>query len=102
MLGPVRKTAVERSSEEELRRCLCSTEFSKVLPAVCLATSMAWAAESPFIGGWKLNPQKSRMPDEMKIESMGSNKYTFNFDGTPEIIWRMAPINRASREPRWR
>ena len=51
----------------------------KILPAVCLATGMAWAAESPFIGEWKLNPSKSRMPDEMKVESEGGNKYAFDF-----------------------
>jgi hypothetical protein len=51
-----------------------------------LATSMAWAAESPFIGEWKLDPSKSRMPDEMKVESKGSNKYSFDFGGGAETI----------------
>jgi len=48
--------------------------------------AVAAAAQNHFIGEWKLNPQKSRMPDEMKIESKGGNTYSFNFDGTPEII----------------
>ncbi len=60
--------------------------FVKILPAVCLATGMAWAAESPFIGEWKLDPSKSRMPDEMKVESQGGNKYVFNFEGSAEPI----------------
>jgi len=58
----------------------------KILPAVCLATSMAWAAESPFIGEWKLDSSKSRMPDEMKVQSKGGNKYAFDFGGGAETI----------------
>ena len=58
----------------------------KILPAVCLATAMAWAAESPFIGDWKLDPSKTRMPDEMKVESKGDNKYAFDFGGGAETI----------------
>jgi hypothetical protein len=58
----------------------------KILPAVCLATCMAWAAESPFIGDWKLDPSKTRMPDEMKVESKGGNKYAFDFGGGAETI----------------
>lgn len=54
--------------------------------ALGLATSMAWAAESPFIGEWKLDPSKSRMPDEMKVESKGGNKYAFDFGGGAETI----------------
>jgi len=51
-----------------------------------MAAGVMAAAQNPFIGEWKLNPLKSRMPDEMKIESKGGNTYSFNFDGTPEII----------------
>ncbi len=58
----------------------------KILPAVCLATSMAWATESPFIGEWKLDPSKTRMPDEMKVVSQGANKYVFDFGGAAETI----------------
>jgi len=47
---------------------------------------MAWAAESPFIGEWKLDPTKSRMPDEMKVQSKGGNKYAFDFGGGTETI----------------
>jgi hypothetical protein len=50
----------------------------KILPAVCLATGMAWAAESPFIGEWKLDPAKSRLPEYMKVKSEGGNKYVFD------------------------
>jgi hypothetical protein len=57
-----------------------------ILPAVCLATGMAWGAESPFIGEWKFDSSKSRMPDEMKVHSKGDNKYAFDFGGGPETI----------------
>jgi hypothetical protein len=58
----------------------------EILPAVCLATSMASATESPFIGAWKLDPSQTRMPDEMKVQSQGANKYAFDFGGGAEMI----------------
>ena len=58
----------------------------KLLVVAGMAVGMAWAAENPFIGEWKLDPSMTRMPDEMKIESKGGNTYSFNFAGTPETI----------------
>jgi hypothetical protein len=58
----------------------------EILPAVCLATGIAWAAESPFIGEWKLDSSKSRTPDEMKVQNKGGNKYEFDFGGGAETI----------------
>jgi hypothetical protein len=58
----------------------------RLLVFASLAVGMAWAAENPFIGEWKLNPSKSRMPDEMKVESKGGTTYSFNFGGTAETI----------------
>ena len=58
----------------------------KLLVVSSMALGMAWAADNPFIGEWKLNSAKSRMPDEMKIENKGGNSYSFNFGGTPEVI----------------
>lgn len=58
----------------------------EILPAVCLATGTAWAAESPFVGEWKLDPSRTRMPDEMKVESKGGNSYAFDFGGGAETI----------------
>ncbi len=53
---------------------------------VCLAGGVAWAGEDPMVGDWKLIPQKSRMIDEMKVASLGGNKYSFDFGGgDPEI-----------------
>jgi hypothetical protein len=59
----------------------------KLLAVASMAVGVAWATENPFIGEWKLNPSKSRMPDEMKVESKGGNTYSFDFGiGTETII----------------
>jgi hypothetical protein len=51
-----------------------------------MTAGLAWAAENPFIGEWKLDSSKSRMPDEMKVESKGGNTYAFDFGGGTETI----------------
>jgi hypothetical protein len=83
---------VDRPQDDDLGAPGRTTEVSvfkrilEILSAVCLATSMAWAAQSPFIGEWKLDPSKTRMPDEMKVQSQGANKYAFDFGGGAETI----------------
>ena len=57
-----------------------------VLLPVCLATSVAWVPDNPFVGEWKLVPAESRMPDEMKVQSSGGNTYAFDFGGGEETI----------------
>jgi hypothetical protein len=58
-----------------------------LLPLACLAAGAALAADNPIVGNWKLNPQKSTLIDEMKVTSLGGNKYSFDFGGgTPETI----------------
>src|SRR5690242_18195934 len=59
--------------------------FSLAL-AAGLMTSAAWAADQPFVGAWKLNPSKSQLADQMKVESVGGNKYTFDVGGGPETV----------------
>src|SRR5690348_16831126 len=59
--------------------------ISGMLLGVGLATSAA-SAQNPFMGAWKLDPLKTRMPDEMKVQSTGANTYTFDFGGGPETI----------------
>jgi len=54
------------------------------LPILTLATVAS--AQSPFSGDWKLDPQRSRLPDEMKVQSKGDNTYVFDFGGAPETI----------------
>jgi hypothetical protein len=49
------------------------------LLVACLVTSSVWAANDPFVGKWKVNPSKSKLNDEMRVEAVGANKYTFTF-----------------------
>jgi hypothetical protein len=51
------------------------------LLAACMAAGAAWAADDPMVGDWKLNPRKSKLTDEMKVTSLGGNKYSFDFGG---------------------
>lgn len=51
-----------------------------------LTAVLAWAADDPMVGDWKLNPGKSKLTDEMKVTSLGGNKYSFDFGGDPETI----------------
>ena len=54
------------------------------LPQLLIAfvfTGTLYAATNPFAGTWKLNPAKSKLTDQMKVELAGPNKYTFNFSG---------------------
>lgn len=51
------------------------------LLVVSLFTGTLWAASNPFAGTWKLNPGKSKLTDQMKVEAAGPNKYTFIFSG---------------------
>jgi hypothetical protein len=53
----------------------------QLLLIICLATSTLWAANDPFVGKWKLNPSKSVLTDQMKVASVGANKYAFDFGG---------------------
>ena len=39
----------------------------------------AWAANDPFVGKWRVNPGKSKLTDEMKLEAAGANKYVITF-----------------------
>lgn len=45
----------------------------------CLLTGALWAANDPFVGKWKVNPSKSRLTDEMKVEAAGANRYAITF-----------------------
>jgi hypothetical protein len=57
--------------------------LSRIFPlllAVCLATRSAWARDDPFVGKWKVDPSKSKLTDEMKLEAAGANRYAITFD----------------------
>ena len=62
------------------------TRISQLLLVTSLAMGTLRAANDPFVGEWKLNPSKSTLIDEMKVESVGGNKYAFDFGGGPETI----------------
>src|SRR5258708_3075653 len=51
----------------------------QLLLVVGLVTGTLWAETDPFVGKWKVNPSKSKLTDEMKVEAAGANKYTFTF-----------------------
>lgn len=46
---------------------------------ICFAASSLCAAGNPFLGKWKINPAKSKLTDEMKLESAGANKFVITF-----------------------
>jgi hypothetical protein len=54
--------------------------------ALSLMTCAAWAANDPFVGAWKLNPSRTQLTDQMKVESLGGNRYAFDFGGGAETI----------------
>ena len=58
---------------------LVALSFSLVIP------SQSRAATDPFVGTWKLNPSKSKLTDQMSVESLGENKYAFDFGGGKPI-----------------
>jgi hypothetical protein len=51
----------------------------QLMLVACVVTSSVWAADDPFVGKWKVNPSKSKLIDEMKVEAVGANKYTLTF-----------------------
>lgn len=52
------------------------------LLVACLVTGKLWAAEDPFAAKWKLDPARSTLIDQMRVDAAGENKYAFNFSGT--------------------
>jgi hypothetical protein len=58
----------------------------EALLLICLSASIAQAAGAPFIGTWKLDPSKTRLPDRMKVEKRGANTFAFDFGGGAETI----------------
>ncbi len=44
--------------------------------------ALAAVADNPFVGDWKLNPSKSKLIEEMKVERLAADRYGFDFDGT--------------------
>jgi hypothetical protein len=57
-----------------------------LLAVVVSMQPMATGFVSPFIGEWRLDPAKSRLPDEMKVQRKTGNTYIFDFGGGAETI----------------
>lgn len=56
--------------------------LSRIFPPLllaCLVTGPAWAANDPFAGKWKVDPARSKLNDEVKVEVAGARQYTFTF-----------------------
>lgn len=51
----------------------------KLLLIAGLLISPVSAANDPFVGKWKVNPSKSKLNDEMKVEVAGANRYALTF-----------------------
>ena len=57
-----------------------------LLIAVCLISGTLYAANSPFVGQWKLDPSRTRLIDVMKVEHVSGDTYAFDFGGGAETI----------------
>jgi hypothetical protein len=68
------------------REVRVSKRILEILLAAGLTIGAACAADSPFIGNWKLDPSKSRLPDEMTVADRGHNTYAFDFGAGAETI----------------
>ena len=53
----------------------------QLILAVSLLTGTLRAATDPFTGKWKLNPSRSTLTDQMKVQAVGPNKYNLIFSG---------------------
>ena len=57
-----------------------------IVPAVCLAMALAPDPGNAFIGRWKLEGNRSRLPDQMNVQNKGDGRYAFVFGGDVETI----------------
>ena len=46
-----------------------------------VATSTFWTASDPCVGKWRLDVSRSTIVDEMRVETLGANRYRFSFEG---------------------
>jgi hypothetical protein len=53
----------------------------QLLLAMYVFAGTLGAASNLFAGKWKLNPSRSRLTDQMKVEAVGPNKYSLIFSG---------------------
>jgi hypothetical protein len=63
------------------RRFAIFKRSCRSLLVASLFASSLQAADNPFVGKWKLNGSKSRLPDQMKVKKVSADKYAFAFEG---------------------
>jgi len=56
-----------------------------IFMAAALSVHTTWAAD-PFVGAWKLDPARTQLTDQMKVERAGPNRFTFELGAGPETI----------------
>lgn len=79
MLGPGRLSGVPNV------KFTFRTSLATALAAISTGfgnSALGAAADNPFVGDWKLNPSKSKLIEEMKVERLAADRYGFDFDGT--------------------
>ena len=63
-----------------------TSQTSLAIGLVAISTGLGYASgtasDNPFVGDWKLNPSKSKLIEEMKVERLAADRYGFDFDGT--------------------
>src|SRR5215471_11826507 len=57
----------------------------QLLLFACFVIAASWAADDPFLGDWKLNPARSNLSTQMKVESLSANKYAFDLGGNGNV-----------------
>src|SRR6201987_587361 len=53
----------------------------QLLLVASLITTSLRAADNPFVGKWRLNGSKNRLPEGVKVKKGTANKYAFAFEG---------------------
>lgn len=51
-----------------------------------LAATTFWTANDPFVGKWRLDVSRSTIVDNMRVEALAGNRYSFSFEGAPAEI----------------
>ena len=59
------------------------TNFAVIAGATVIAATSIWTGNDPFVGKWKLDVSRSTIVDQMAVDVVGPNKYTFRFEGGP-------------------
>jgi hypothetical protein len=89
---PVRASLLHAKGLTGVHNMKSTFRMSLAIGLTAIATGFGTCAlgaeNNPFVGDWKLNPSKSKLTDEMKVESLAANKYGFDFEsnGVVETI----------------